>query len=122
MVLMAESVGKTFDSPDEVRTFDKGRVEVVNLGSQKAGRAVFEPGWKWSECVKPIVGGDSCQAHHVGYVVSGNLHIVMNDGAEFDAEPGTAYEIQPGHDAWVVGDDQFVGLEFQSQTAAEYAK
>ena len=119
---MAESKKGTFDSPDEVRTFDKGKVEIVNLASQKVGRSVFEPGWKWSECVKPIVGGDTCQVHHVGYIVSGNIHIVMNDGNEFDGGPGEVYEIQPGHDAWVVGDDEFVGLEFQSQAAAEYAK
>jgi hypothetical protein len=119
---MAESMKKSFESPDEVRTFDKGRVEIVNLGSQAVGRAVFEPGWRWSECVKPIVGGDNCQVHHVGYVVSGSLHVVMEDGAEFEAEPGAVYEVLPGHDAWVVGNDQFVALEFQSKAVAEYAK
>lgn len=119
---MAESVQKSFDAPDEVRTFDKGRVDIVNLDSQMVGRAVFEPGWKWSECVKPLVGTESCEVHHVGYIVSGNIHVVMNDGTEFDGGPGDAYEIQPGHDAWIVGDDQFVGLEFQSTAAAEYAK
>ncbi|MEX2552950.1 MAG: cupin domain-containing protein [Actinomycetota bacterium] len=119
---MAESAKASFDSPDEVRTFDKGKVEIVNLGSQKVGRSVFQPGWKWSECVKPIVGGDSCQVHHVGYIVSGTIHIVMNDGNEFDGGPGEVYEILPGHDAWVVGDDEFVGLEFQRQAVEEYAK
>ena len=119
---MAESVKKTFSTPDEIRTFDKGRVDVVHLDSQTVGMATFEPGWRWSECVKPIVGTDSCQAHHVGYALSGRLTVRMNDGTEFDAEPGTVYEIQPGHDAWVVGDDHFVGLEVQSKTAAEYAK
>jgi hypothetical protein len=119
---MAESVKASFDSPDEVRTFDKGRVDIVNLGSQKVGRSVFQPGWRWSECVKPIVGGDSCQVHHVGYIASGTIHIVMNDGNEFDGGPGEVYEIQPGHDAWVVGDDEFVGLEFQRQAVEEYAK
>ena len=120
--VMAESVQKTFDSPDETRTFDKGRIDVVNLESQTVGRATFEPGWRWSDCVKPIVGTDSCQAHHVGYIVSGRIHVLMVDGTEFEAGPGTAYEIQPGHDAWVVGDDRFVGLEFQGKTAAEFAK
>jgi mannose-6-phosphate isomerase-like protein (cupin superfamily) len=119
---MAESVQKSFDSPDEVRTFENGKVDVVNLDSQMVGRATFEPGWRWSKSVKPIVGTESCQAHHVGYVVSGSLHVVMDDGREFDAEPGAVYEIQPGHDAWVVGNDNFVGLEFQSKTAGEYAK
>jgi hypothetical protein len=93
----------------------------VNLASQKAGRAVFEPGWKWSECVKPLVGTDSCEVHHVGYILSGTLQVVMDDGTEFDAGVGTVYEIVPGHDAWVVGDEKFVGLEFQSSAAAEYA-
>jgi hypothetical protein len=119
---MADSVKKSFDTPDEVRTFDKGRVDVVNLDSQMVGRAIFEPGWRWSDSVKPIVGGDSCQVHHVGYIISGTIHVVMNDGTEFEGGPGDVYEIQPGHDAWIVGDDEFVGLEFQSRAAAEYAK
>lgn len=119
---MAESVQKTFDSPDETRTFDKGIFEVLNLGSQTVGRATFEPGWRWSECVKPIVGTDSCQGHHVGYVVSGRIQVVMDDGTEFEAGPGSAYEIQPGHDASIVGDERFVAVEFQGKTAAEYAK
>jgi hypothetical protein len=90
---MAESVKKTFDTPDETRSFDKGKLDLVNLGSQTVARATFEPGWRWSECVKPIAGTESCQGHHVGYVVSGLLHVVMDDGAEFEAAAGTAYEI-----------------------------
>ncbi len=119
---MNNSAKKAFDSPDEVRRFEKGRIERFKLPTQVVARVVFEPGWKWSECVKPVVGTESCQAHHLGYAVSGNLHIVMNDGTEFDAAPGELYEIQPGHDAWVVGDGQFIGLEFEPKTAAEYAK
>jgi uncharacterized cupin superfamily protein len=92
----AGPVGKTFDQPDETRTFDKGRVDVVTLGTHTAGRATFEPGWRWSECVKPIVGTESCEVHHLGYVLSGRLHIVMDSGEEVEAEPGLAYEVQPG--------------------------
>jgi uncharacterized cupin superfamily protein len=118
----AGPVGKTFDQPDETRTFDKGRVDVVTLGTHTAGRATFEPGWRWSECVKPIVGTESCQVHHLGYVLSGRLHIVMDSGEEVEAEPGLAYEVQPGRDAWVVGEEAFVALEFQPSAVETYAK
>ena len=82
----------------------------------------LQPGWKWSECIKPVVGGDSCQARHVGAVVSGRMHIVHDDGTESDAGPGDAYVIEPGHDAWVVGDEALVGYEFESTTAGTYAQ
>jgi hypothetical protein len=111
-----------FDSPDETRAPDKTKIEVVRLGDTTVGRATFQPGWKWSECIKPVVGTDSCQARHVGTVVSGRLHVVHNDGSEGDAGPGAAYVIEPGHDAWVVGDEPFVAYEFESKTAADYAK
>ena len=107
-----------FDSPDESRTPDKTRVDVVRTDGATVARATFEPGWKWSECIKPVAGTDSCQVHHVGIVQSGRIHVVHEDGTELDLGPGQAYEIQPGHDAWVVGDEAFVGIEFQ-QTAAE---
>ena len=111
-----------FDSPDETRTPDKSKIDVVKLGNTNAARVTFQPGWKWSECIKPVAGTDSCQARHVGTVVSGRLHVVHEDGTEGDAVPGDAYVIEPGHDAWVVGDEQFVAFEFESKTAAEYAK
>lgn len=110
----------SLDSPEETRTFDKGKAELVSLGESTVGRLTFEPGWKWSEALKPIVGTDSCQNHHVGYALSGRIHIVGDDGSEIDIGAGEAYEIPPGHDAWVVGDDTFVGLEFKS--AAQFAK
>jgi hypothetical protein len=119
---MAESVHKAFDSPDETRTFENGRLDVLNLASHTVARATLQPGWRWSGSIKPIVGTDSCQAHHIGYVVSGCIHVVNDDGTELEVGPGAAYEIQPGHDAWVVGDDPFVGLEFESKAAAEFAK
>jgi hypothetical protein len=112
----------SFDSPDETRTPDKTKIEVVNLGTTTAARITFQPGWKWSECIKPVVGTDSCQARHVGTVVSGRLHVAHEDGSEVEAGPGAAYVIEPGHDAWVVGDDAFVAYEFESKTAAGYAK
>jgi mannose-6-phosphate isomerase-like protein (cupin superfamily) len=113
---------KSFDSPDDTRTPDKTRVDVVDLGSAKAARMTAQPGWQWSKCIKPVVQTESCQARHVGTVVSGQLHIVHNDGTEVDLEPGDAYVVEPGHDAWVVGDREFVAFEFESGTAETYAK
>jgi hypothetical protein len=84
------------------------------------GRFTFEPGWKWSECIKPVAKTDSCQATHLGYAVSGRIHIAHDDGSEADVGPGDAYVIAPGHDAWVLGDEPFIGVEFKS--AATYAK
>lgn len=112
----------SFDSPNETRTPDKSKIDVLKLGGTTAARVTFQPGWKWSECIKPVVGTDSCQARHVGTVMSGRLHIVHEDGSEGDAGPGDAYIIEPGHDAWVLGDETFVAFEFESKTAAEYAK
>jgi len=114
-------IKRSFDSPDETRTPDKTRVDVVRLGEVQAARFTMQPGWRWSECVKPVIGTDSCQARHIGAVVSGRMHVVQTDGSESDIGPGEAYVIEPGHDAWVVGDDTFVGYEFDSQTARTYA-
>src|SRR5690348_10605736 len=80
------------------------------------------PGYRWSECIKPVVGTDSCHAHHVGVIVSGSLHVVHTDGTEGDVTPGMAYVIEPGHDAWVVGDEPMVAFEFDSSTAQSFAK
>jgi hypothetical protein len=113
---------KSFDAADEVRTPDKTRLEVVNLGTTTAARMTAQPGWRWSECIKPVVGGDSCQAAHIGACLSGSLHIKHDDGTEIDVGPGDAYVVQPGHDAWVTGDEPFVAFEFQSQTAETFAK
>ena len=111
-----------FDSPDETRTPEKTRVDVVRLGDTTAARLAFEPGWKWSECVKPVAGTDSCQLRHVGVVQSGRLVVKHEDGTEAEVGPGQAYVIEPGHDAWVVGDERFVGIEFESRSAEEYAR
>ena len=117
---MAGVASKPFDSPDETRTPPDTRVEVVRLGDTTAARFTFQPGWRWSENIKPTAGTDSCQSHHIGAILSGQLHIVHNDGTEADARGGDAYVVQPGHDAWVVGDEPVVALEFQS--AETYAK
>jgi hypothetical protein len=114
---------KSFDTPDESRTPDKTKVDVVDLGrGTKAARMTAQPGWRWSECIKPVVGGDSCQARHVGTVSAGRLHVEHTDGSEGDVGPGDAYVIEPGHDAWVVGDEPFVAYEFESTSAETYAR
>ncbi len=112
---------KSFDTPDERRTPEKTRIDVVRLGDVQAARFTMQPGWRWSECVKAVAGTDSCQARHVGAVAAGRLHVVQDDGAQADVGPGDAYVIDPGHDAWVVGDEPFVGFEFESHTARTYA-
>jgi hypothetical protein len=113
---------KRFDSPDETRTPDKTKIEVVDLGGTKVARMTAQPGWRWSECIKPVVGGDSCQVHHLGVVVEGRLHVVHDDGSEADVGAGAAYEIKPGHGAWVVGDEPFVAYEFDTTAAETYAR
>jgi hypothetical protein len=102
-----------FAAPDEVRRPDHTTIEVVKLGGGEIGRYTFQPGWRWSEHIRPVVGTDSCQVEHVGYVVSGHLHIEHTDGSTGEAIPGTVYRIAPGHDAWVVGDEPTVVVEFQ---------
>jgi hypothetical protein len=111
-----------FDSPDESRTPKKTRVDLVRVGNTTIGRFAFEPGWRWSDCIKPVVGTESCQARHVGIVQSGAMHVVHDDGTEVDLTAGDAYVIEPGHDAWITGSDPFVGFEFESRSAEEYAR
>ena len=113
---------KTLDSPDETRTFENGKAQVVTLGDFTASRLTFEPGWRWSENVKPIVGTESCQVLHTGYQVSGRLHVRLEDGTEEEVGPGEAYVIPPGHDAWVVGDEPVVTVDMSQVTAERYAK
>jgi mannose-6-phosphate isomerase-like protein (cupin superfamily) len=117
---MASLESKAFDSPDETRTPEKTKVELVNLEGTTVGRYTFQPGWRWSECVKPVAKTESCQVDHVGYVVKGRLHVVHDDGTEAAVGPGAVYHVRPGHDAWVEGSEEFVAIEFQG--AADYAK
>lgn len=113
---------KTFDEPDEQRTPDKTKVDVVKLPGASVARITFQPGWRWSECIRPVVGGESCQVRHVGTLLSGEMEVVHDDGTKGRVVPGIAYVIEPGHDAWVVGDEPAVGLEFESLAAETYAK
>ena len=112
---------KSFDKPDETRTFSNGAAEMLTVGSTLIGRATLQPGWRWSNDVKPIAGTERCMILHKGYCVSGGLAVQAEDGTETQIGPGDGYEIQPGHDAWVVSDEPYVGLEFSEQMA-EYAK
>jgi hypothetical protein len=111
---------RDFDTPDETRTPDKTKVEVVSLAGGQIGRYTFQPGWRWSECIKPVAGTESCQTDHIGLMTSGRLHVVHEDGTETDVRAGEVYRIAPGHDAWVVGDEPAVTVEFQG--AAHYAE
>jgi hypothetical protein len=113
---------KSFESPDQRRAPDKTEVDVVELGSVTAARMTLQPGWRWSECIKPMVGTDSCQVHHVGTAVAGQLRVHHEDGTELDIGPGDAYVIEPGHDAWVLSSEPFVGYEFDSKAAETYAR
>jgi quercetin dioxygenase-like cupin family protein len=118
---MATLEAKSLDSPEETRPFvDKGKADVVKVGDVTVGRGVFEPGWRWSEHVKPIAGTDSCQSAHTGYVLSGRMKVVMDDGEEAEVGPGDAFVIEPGHDAWTVGDDACVMVDFSGME--RYAK
>ena len=111
-----------FDAPDETRKPDKTMIEVVRMGGATAARMRLEPGWRWSECIKPVVGGERCQVRHLGLLQSGTMHVVHDDGTEQEIGPGNTYVIEPGHDAWVVGDEPIIGFEFESRAAEEYAK
>jgi hypothetical protein len=117
---MATLEHRDFTAPDETRRPDKTTVELVNIAGGQIGRYTFQPGWKWSECIKPVVGTDSCQVEHVGYCISGKIHVSYGDGTEADIAGGEVYRIGPGHDAWVDGNEPFVSVEFQG--AANYAK
>ena len=111
---------KNLDIPDEKRSFEHGTLHIVNIAGATIGRAVFNPGWQWSKDVKPLAGTASCEAAHTGYVISGRIHVKMDDGAESDAGPGDAVVISPGHDAWVVGDEPCIMLDWSG--SANYAK
>jgi hypothetical protein len=111
---------QSFARPTEVREFPHGRAEIVKLGDVEIGRLVLEPGWRWSNDVKPIAGTDLCQAPHMQYHVSGRIHVVMADGTEFEAGPGDVTSLPEGHDAWVVGDEPAVVVDWFG--ASNYAR
>ena len=111
---------KSLDSPDEVRTFEKGQVDLASVGTVTFGRAVLQPGWRWSESVKPIVKTEYCEAAHVQYHVSGRLGVRMANGTEEEFGPGDVGVLPPGHDAWVIGDEAVVVIDISGMK--EYAK
>lgn len=119
---MARLIRRTFDKPDEVRPFDgaTGQLEVLMTEEGSVGRATFLPGWKWSEHVRPIAKTDSCQAAHTGSFVSGRMKVVMDDGEEMEYGPGDFAIMKPGHDAWVVGAEPCVVIDWEGY--ADYAK
>lgn len=117
---MAQAELKNFDHPDEVRTFEKGKLELINIGGGVVGRLTVEPGWRWSLHVKPLVDTEWCEAPHFQYQLSGRLHIRMADGTEFESGPGDVSTLPVGHDAWVVGDEPAVLIDWAG--ASIYAK
>ncbi len=117
---MATLQKKSFDNPDETKTPDKTLAQTVNFGTVAATRITIQPGWSWSDCIKPHVGGDSCQAGHVGMVLKGSLRCRHNDGSEIVVTAGDAYSFAPGHDGWVEGDEEAVLYEFNN-TGKTYA-
>jgi class 3 adenylate cyclase len=102
---------KSLRRPEETRPLGRGRLELVELGEAAIGRVTYQPGWRWSEDLQPIVGTASCEVHHIGFVLSGTLRVQMDDGSTIDLVPEDAFEVPPGHDAWVVGDEPFVAVD-----------
>ena len=117
---MVGMAGKSLNKPDEVRTFDKGKLELINLDGRTVGRATLQPGWKWSQSVKPLVNTKSCEAPHFQYHMSGTLRVKMDDGTEKDFRAGDVSLLKAGHDAWVVGNEPVVVIDFQGML--DYAK
>lgn len=111
---------RSFSKPEETRKFEKGKVDIVSLGETMFGRAVFEPGWRWSSHVKPIAQTKSCEVPHLNLHISGRMHVVMDDGTEYEFGPGEVGQIPPGHDAWVVGNETVVVIDISGMET--YAK
>ena len=120
MATTARAELKSLDQADETRTFEKGRLDLINIGGGTVGRLTLEPGWRWSEHVKPIAGTEWCEAPHFQYQVSGHIHVVMADGTEFDSGSGAVSLLPSGHDAWVLGDEPVVLVDWHGAT--NYAK
>lgn len=111
---------KSMNSPDETRSFEKGKLLLTYLGNTSIAKMTLEPGWIWEKCIKPIAKTESCEASHTQYVESGRIRVKMNDGSEEEYGPGDVAYIPPGHNTWVVGNEPYVGIEFGS--AVNYAK
>ena len=110
----------SFHKPDEVRKFPNGRLELITVGGKTIGRAILEPGWRWSTSIEPLAKTKSCEAAHFQYHVSGTVRVRMDDGSEFDCRAGDVSVVPPGHDAWVVGDEPAVIVDFEGMR--DYAK
>lgn len=117
---MGKAELKSFSNPDEVRVFPKGKLELVKIGGTTLGRAIFEPGWRWAESVQPLVQTKSCEAPHFQYHVAGTLMVVMDDGTQFECKAGDVSLLPAGHDAWVIGNEPVVVVDFQGMI--DYAK
>ncbi len=117
---MSAAERKTFDHPDETRSFENGSLDLVDVAGAQIGRLVLEPGWRWSDHVKPLAGTEWCEAPHFQYHVSGTLRILMTDGTELDAVAGDVTALPSGHDAWVVGDQPVVVVDWWGAT--DYAR
>lgn len=117
---MKQTEHRDFAAPDEVRSFEKGRAEILQVGGGVVGRLVLEPGWHWAEHVKPIAGTEWCEAPHFQYQVSGRLAVRMSDGTEFEIGPGEVSALRAGHDAWVIGDEAVVSVDWMG--AVHYAE
>ncbi len=109
---MLELLTRRFDAPDEVREFDHGRFEIVRIGGMTVGRASYQPGWRWTEHVRPGAGTATCEVAHLGLVLTGRAMVRMNDGTEIELKAGDLFEVPPGHDSWVVGDEPYVSVHF----------
>ncbi len=117
---MATAECKDLNAPDETRSFELGKLDLINIGGGSVGRLTLQPEWRWSEHVKPLAGTELCEAPHFQYHLSGVLHVVMADGTEFDAHPGEVTALPSGHDAWVVGDEPVVVVDWNG--ASNYAR
>ena len=117
---MNDVILKRFENPDETRTFEKGKFELVRLRGMTIGRATYEPGWRWSEHVGKGLGQKQCMVEHVGMVLCGCATAAMSDGSVIEIRSGDMFYIAPGHDSWVVGNEPYVSLHFEG--AADYAK
>ena len=116
---IATLAAKSVSNPDTVKTPEKTHSATVDLGAASATKLVLQPGWKWSECVKPLVGGHSCQATHIGVVIQGSMTVAHDDGSEITVNAGDAYTFAPGHDGWVNGEEAFIGFEI-TMTAKDF--
>jgi hypothetical protein len=120
MILMPSNVTmgrlekKSFNRPDEVRTPPNTKMEIVRIGDRTVTKFTWQPGWKWSQDIKPLAKTESCQIHHFGYLEAGRMRTVSDDGTEIDLEPGDIVDVPPGHDGWVVGNEPAIFYEFGS--------